>query len=175
MSKHFDCNGTQKFFIPMVVDKNTVLPVGTKPEEIIPWKIGDKMVRVLLVEATEEQYHAYINPDGKDRKRKQRQMQKAEEKGERFAPPLSYESLVDEYGYDAEDTSEALDLALLRILFDQLVSLIEKKHPLYGPILRLTKEGKTQREIAEILGKSQSTIKEQQPAAIRLLRELYNS
>ena len=93
----------------------------------------------------------------------------------RSAPPLSYESLVDEYGYDAEDTSEALDLALLRILFEQFVSIIEKKYPHYGPILRLTKEGKTQREIAEILGKSQSTIKEQQPAAIRLLRELYNS
>lgn len=168
-------NSVGVYRVPLIVEEGTILPANTKKEDFAIWYIGGKKRLVYLVPASKEVYDTVVNPDERDKKQKQRQTKRAEEKGERFAAPLSYDALVEDYEYDAEDTSAVLDLALLRILFDDLVSIIEKKYPHYGPILRLTKEGKTQREIAEILGKSQSTIKEQQPAAIRLLRELYNS
>ena len=77
------------------------------------------------------------------------------------------------YSVESQSASAEMDFVLLRIMFEEIVCKIEKEHPLYGSILRLTAEGKTQKEIAKILGMTQSAIQAQQEAAIKLFRKLY--
>ena len=77
------------------------------------------------------------------------------------------------YSVESQSTSAEMDFILLRIMYEEIVCKIEKEHPLYGPILRLTAGGKKQKEIAEILGITQSTIQTQQQAAITLVRKFY--
>lgn len=159
--------------VPLVLDNGTILPADYCKEDIASYYVEGVKRPVLLIPATEQARKEYVREGERQKKQKQRQMQKATEENESYAPPLSLDSLKDVRGFDIPDTSIDFELAELRILFEQLVGLIEKKNPRYAEILRLTGKGLSQRAIAAILGKSQATIKEQQKEALRLIRELY--
>jgi len=167
-------DSTRNNRVPLVLDHDTILPAGYSRVDIAKFYVEGVMRPVLLVPATEEVRKEYIREGERQKKQRQRQMQRAKDEGEAYAPPLSLDALHDDGGFDMADSSIEFDLAELRILFDQLVELIEMKNPRYGRILRLTGEGLSQRDIATRLGKSQSTIKEQQRKALELLRKLYN-
>ena len=66
----------QKYYIPMEVKKDTII---TPEYESAPrqWsKIGNRMVRTILIPATKEQYEAYMQPEWKENKRQQRLAEK---------------------------------------------------------------------------------------------------
>lgn len=166
-----DISEEKKYFAPLIIDNKPILPRDAKPTDVRVWYLGGKKQKVLLVPASKEVCKEYVNAIERDKKRLQRQMKKSENGKEWEAPPLGL--IKEAYGVESMDAATEMELVLLREMFEQLVCIIEKKNPLYGPILRLTGEGKTQREIAKILGKSPSTINEQQQAALKLLRKLY--
>ena len=159
--------------VPLVLGHDTILPDKYKQEDIATYFIEGVKRPVLLVPASEEVRKEYIREGERQKKQRQRQMKRAREKSESYAPPLSLDALHDNGGFDIPDSSIDFELAELQILFEQLVAIIDEINPRYGKILRLTREGLSQRDIADKLGKSQSTIKEQQREALKLIRELY--
>ena len=159
-----------KNLTPLLMDEHPILPPDAKPEDIKVWYLDGKKQKVYLVQAPEEVCQEVVGTIEREKKRRQRQMQKAASGKAWEAIP---KSLSKEVCKASQESDDEYDLVLQRLLFDELVDIIEKKNPLYGPILRMTKDGLTQEEIALTLGKSQSTIKKQQILAIDLLRKLY--
>ena len=159
--------------VPLVLNNGTILPRKCNKEDIATYFVEGVKRPVLLVPATEEVRKEYVREGERQKKQRQRQMKRAKEKNELYAPPLSLDALHDNGGFDIPDSSIDFELAELQILFEQLVAIIDEINPRYGKILRLTREGFSQRDIADRLGKSQTTIKEQQREALKLIRELY--
>ena len=103
----------KRWYIPMEVTDKTVF---TTEYENAPrkWsKIGNRMVRTILIPATKEQYEAYMRPQWKENKRRQRLAEKRK-KRERaqeehrvdksvkgWDTPVSYEQLTEiEYRHE---------------------------------------------------------------------------
>ena len=55
-------NEKKKFFIPLELTPETVITEPYKDCEVRWSKIGCRMVRTILIPATEEQYRAYMRP-----------------------------------------------------------------------------------------------------------------
>ena len=51
---------SKKFQIPMVVTNETIRDFGIKPEDITWRRIGNRKCRVVMVDATEEEYKVYM-------------------------------------------------------------------------------------------------------------------
>lgn len=51
---------SKKYFIPMQVTPKIIEEFGINAKEVKWTKIGNKSVRVIMVQATEEQYYAYM-------------------------------------------------------------------------------------------------------------------
>ena len=48
--------------IPMMVTDEVIRDFGIKPEEVTWRRIGNRKCRVVMVDATEEEYRAYMAP-----------------------------------------------------------------------------------------------------------------
>ena len=161
----------KKYYTPLIVGE-AILPAHTKPENFKYRYIEGKRQQVYLVEVSKEVYDEIANSENRANLKKRRHAENAAKKGECYADPLSLDSLGEEINVGSPSATMQLNLALTNIAFEQIVRTIEKTNSLYGPILRLTRDGLTQREIAKALGKSQATIMEQQQTALKLLRKL---
>ena len=65
-------NEKKKFFIPLELTPETIITEPYKNCEVRWSKIGCRMVRTILIPATEEQYRAYMRPLWREDKRQQR-------------------------------------------------------------------------------------------------------
>ena len=63
---------SKKFQIPMVVSDEVIRDFGIKPEEVTWRRIGNRKCRVVMVDATEEEYRAYMAPIWAEIKREDR-------------------------------------------------------------------------------------------------------
>ena len=63
---------SKKFQIPMVVTDEVIRDFGIKPEEVTWRRIGNRKCRVVMVDATEEEYRAYMAPIWAEIKREDR-------------------------------------------------------------------------------------------------------
>jgi len=52
----------KQYQIPMVVTNETIRDFGIKPEDVTWRRIGNRKCRVVMVDATEEEYKAYMEP-----------------------------------------------------------------------------------------------------------------
>lgn len=52
----------QKYFIPMEVTKETIKDFNLDSSQVVPAKIGNKIVSAIMIPATKEQYDAYMQP-----------------------------------------------------------------------------------------------------------------
>ena len=62
----------RQFQIPMVVTDEAIHDFGFKPEDITWRRIGNRKCRVVMVDATEEEYRAYMAPMWAEIKREDR-------------------------------------------------------------------------------------------------------
>ena len=53
---------SKKFQIPMVVTDEVIRDFGIKQEDVTWRRIGNRKCRVVMVDATEEEYRAYMAP-----------------------------------------------------------------------------------------------------------------
>ena len=53
---------SKEFQIPMVVTDEVIRDFGIKPENVTWRRIGNRKCRVVMVDATEEEYKAYMEP-----------------------------------------------------------------------------------------------------------------
>jgi hypothetical protein len=68
MSSH----DNQKYFIPMEVTKETIKDFNLDSSQVVPAKIGNKIMSAIMVPATKEQYDAYMHPLWAEMKREER-------------------------------------------------------------------------------------------------------
>ena len=63
---------SKKFQIPMAVTDEVIRDFGIKPEDVTWCRIGNRKCRVVMVDATEEEYKAYMEPIWAEIKREDR-------------------------------------------------------------------------------------------------------
>lgn len=170
----------KQYQIPMVVTDEVIHDFGIKLDEVTWRRIGNRKCRVVMVDATEEEYKAYMEPIWAEIKREDRNgrcMVKGKngklircpesnrcEECKHFSEvsrernkPASLSVLIDEGMEPAAEGSFEEDVIYETILEDLIAMLTEIK-PKYGRIFRLLYDGATQQEMADELGIGQRTV-----------------
>lgn len=164
----------------MVVTDEVIHDFGFKPEDVTWRRIGNRKCRVVMVDATEEEYRAYMAPIWAEIKREDRDgrcMVKGKndrlircpesnrcEECKHFSEasrernkPASLSVLMDEGAEPAAEGSFEEDVIYETILED-LIAMLSEIKPKYGRIFRLLYDGATQQEMADELGIKQRTV-----------------
>lgn len=175
----------RQYFIPLEVKEGTII---TKEYEDAPrkwWKIGNKMVRTILIPATKEQYEAYMRPEWKEDKRQQRLAEKRRKREQaqeehRVDPSVqgwdtavSFEELCDMgYGF-MDDTRQDTPDAILEKeeLLDALHRELAKLEELDQTILQMAMNGSSEAAIGRKVGLSQKGVNKRKHRLLEQLRE----
>lgn len=175
----------QQYYIPLEVKEGTII---TKEYENAPrqWsKIGNKMVRTILIPATKEQYEAYMRPEWKEDKRQQRLAEKRRKREQaqeehRVDPSVqgwdtavSFEELCDMgYGF-MDDTRQDTPDAILEKeeLLDALHRELAKLEELDQTILQMAMNGSSEAAIGRKVGLSQKGVNKRKHRLLEQLRE----
>ena len=168
---------SKQFQIPMVVSDEVIRDFGIKPEEVTWRRIGNRKCRVVMVDATEEEYRAYMAPIWAEIKREDRdgrcmvngklircpesnrceECKHFSEASRERNKPTSLSVLMDEGAEPATEGSFEDDVIYETILED-LIAMLSEIKPKYGRIFRLLYDGATQQEMADELGIKQRTV-----------------
>jgi hypothetical protein len=165
----------QKYLIPMEITKETIKDFNLDSSQVIPAKIGNKIVSAIMVPATKEQYDAYMQPLWAEIKREERSRRctvsdgkgklkrceldcKACEKMKDGAP-LSLESFFEETELEFEEpSSNQCDVVLTAIVYEDLLEILRKQAPDLAPLFEMLYDGKSQRAIADLINSPQSSL-----------------
>ena len=171
---------SKKFQIPMVVTDEVIHDFGFKSDDVTWRRIGNRKCRVVMVDATEEEYRVYMAPIWAEIKREDRDgrcMVKGKngklircpesnrcegckhfsEASRERNKPASLSVLMDEGAEPIAEGSFEDDIIYETILED-LISMLTEIKPKYGRIFRLLYDGATQQEMADELGIKQRTV-----------------
>ena len=182
----------KQYQVPMVVTDEVIRDFGIKPEEVTWRRIGNRKCRVVMVDATEEEYRAYMAPIWAEIKREDRDgrcMVKGKngrlircpesnrcEECKHFSEasrernkPASLSVLMDE---GAEPIAEGSfeDDVIYETILEDLISMLSEIKPKYGRIFRLLYDGATQQEMADELGIKQRTVSDDITPAVQTSR-----
>ena len=165
----------QKYFIPMEVTNETIKDFNLDSSQIVPAKIGNKMVSAIMVPATKEQYEAFMQPlwaemkceersrrctvsDGKGKtKRCEGDCKKCEKMKE--GATLSIEAFFEKNELEFEDASaNQCETILSAMLFEDLLDNLRQLARELTPIFEMLYDGQSQYAIAELIGKPQTTV-----------------
>lgn len=173
MANHQSSNGKgRKYFIPLELNEGTVLTREYENASRHYSKIGNRLVKSVLIPATQEQYEAYMRPLWREDKRQQRlnEKRKKREKAKmehRFDESIkgwdtavSYEKLSETgYGFPTEISQESTEEILEKEeLLKALHAELSKLEDLDRNILNLFAEGYSETAIGQKLGLSQKGI-----------------
>ncbi len=138
-------------------------------------KIGTRMTTGILIPASDEQYREYIHSEWNEEKRIERQRRcmvispktgkliKCKgccEKCDRMKDglPLSLDMFYEETGYEIPDENQDIHNLETELLFEQLLTLLEKQAPELAHIFEEMYNGAGQREIERDLGIAHGTM-----------------
>lgn len=164
----------------MMVTDEVIRDFGIKPEDVTWRRIGNRKCRVVMVDATEEEYRAYMAPIWAEIKREDRdgrcmvkgknsrlircpesnrceQCEHLSEASRERNKTASLSVLMDE---GAEPAAEGAfeDDVIYETILEDLISMLTEIKPKYGRIFRLLYDGATQQEMADELGIKQRTV-----------------
>lgn len=168
-------NDNQKYLIPMEVTRETIRDLGIEKGNIVPAKIGNKIVSAIMVPATKEQYEAFMRPIWAEMKREDRSRRCTISDGKgklkrcemdckvckkmKDGAPLSLESFFEETELEFEDhDANQCEITLTAMLFDDLMGSLRDKDLELAPIFEMLYDGKSQRAIADLINKPQSSV-----------------
>ncbi len=181
---------SKKFQVPMIVSDDVIHDFGIKPGDIHRKRIGDRWYRVVMIDADEATYRAYMSPIWAEIKRNDREGRclvsgkngklircpesKKCEDCERYVDvckemnrPASLQFLVESGGDPATDDSFEDD-AIYEAILEDLIQMLDEIDPVYGSIFRLLYSGASQKEMAEALDMKPRTISDY----VRRIREI---
>jgi len=167
--------GKKTHLIPMEVTRETINAYSIKKEDVVPAKIGNKIVSAIMVPATKEQYEAFMQPLWAEMKREERSRRCTVSDGKgklkrceldckscekmKDGAPLSLESFFEETELEFEDPdANQCEAILTAMLFEDLLEKLHSQAPELAPIFEMLYDGKSQRTIATIIGKPQSSL-----------------
>lgn len=164
----------------MVVTDGVIRDFGITQKNVTWRRIGNRKCRVVMVDGTEEEYKAYMEPIWAEIRRKNRDgrcmvkgkngklircpesnrceaCKRASEVCRERNTTASLSFLVDEGAEPAAEGAFEDDIIYETILED-LVAMLSEIKPKYGQIFRLLYDGATQREMADELGIKRRTV-----------------
>ena len=181
-------NDHEQYSIPMEVTAETIRDFGIKRTEIVPAKIGDKIVSAIMVPCTKEQYYAYRRPIWAEMQREERSRRCMVSNGRgglkrcegncskcekrKTGSTISLENMKKETGKEVpEPTIDASSIALTAMLFNDLMKKLQEQDPQLAEIFSLLFDGESQRSIAKITGiKAQSSVESKISRIRRILQ-----
>lgn len=168
-------NEKETYLIPMEVTRETIKDYSIKKEDVVPAKIGNKIVSAIMVPATKEQYEAYMRPIWAEMKREERarrcmisngngKLKRCEKDCKscekmKDGAPLSLDSFYEETELEFEELSaNQLDIIITDFFLDDLIEMLHQQNPDFAVIFKMLYDEKTQREIAKLIDKPQTTV-----------------
>lgn len=165
----------QKYLIPMEVTKETIRDFNIDSSQVVPATIGNKIVSAIMVPATKEQFEVYMRPLWAEIMREERsrrcpvsdgngKLKRCEIDCKTFKKmkdgvPLSLESFYEETELEFEDpAANQCETILTAMLFEDLLKSLRNKTPELAPIFEMLYDGKSQRTIANLINKPQSSV-----------------
>lgn len=163
------------YLIPMEVTIETINAYSIKKEDVVPAKIGNKMVSAIMVPATKEQYEAFMQPLWAEMKREERSRRCTVSDGKgkikrcdgdckkckkmKEGATLSIEAFFEENELEFEDASaNQCETILSAMLFEDLLDKLRQLAPELTPLFEMLYDGQSQYAIAELIGKPQTTV-----------------
>ncbi|MCD8366616.1 MAG: hypothetical protein LUC48_01115 [Clostridiales bacterium] len=170
----------KQYKIPMAVTSETIRDFGIDPKDVTWRLIGNRKCRVVMVDATEEEYKAYLGPVWAEQKRQDRESRclvpgkggklircpesnkcekcsHASEVCREMNRPASLSFLVDE-GAEPAAPGSFEDTVIYEALLEDLITRLNEIEPKYGEIFQLLYDGATQQEMADKLDMKQRTV-----------------
>lgn len=181
-------NDHVQYSIPMEVTAETISDFGIKRADIVPAKIGDKIVSAIMVPCTKEQYYAYMRPIWAEMQREERSRRCMVSNGRgglkrcegdcskceqmKTCSKISVENMKKKTGKEVPDpTIDASSIALTALLFNDLMKKLQEQNPQLAEIFALLYNGESQRSIANITGiKAQSSVESKISRIRRILQ-----
>ena len=137
-------NKDKQYYIPMEVNEETIRDFGVKAEDVQWSRIGNKLVRVIMVAVTEEQYYEYMRPLWREDKRSQR-----------HEPMASLDKLYDETEYDIVDTYDLEADVMKQLMIDELHKALDELEEIDRTIVDMYSNEYSEAEIGQAVGMSQ--------------------
>lgn len=174
----------KQYYVPLEINDDTIITEEYKDAPHHWSKIGNRMIETILVPVTKEQYEAYMRPEWRENKRRQRliakrhKREKAQEEGRDdksvrgWDTAVSFEKLSEMgYGFTdetKEDSPEEIIVKqdLLTALHENLATLKEVDRI----ILKMASEGCSENVIGREVGLSQKGVNKRKH---RLMEQLY--
>lgn len=177
--------------IPMIIDRDSIkeygMIVGVKKSQIRKWRIGNRIVDVVLVPGTKTQYDAVMSSYSAELKAEDRdkRCEVSNGKGKLIRCPESnkcsqcpYSTSLDKKNFgtltfsclsaENEDGEESDFEAVAPTTYgaadiylgmlNELINRVNEIDPNYGKILQLLSDGFSHREIADEIGMGKSTV-----------------
>ena len=181
-------NDHEQYSIPMEVTAETIRDFGIKRTEIVPAKIGDKIVSAIMVPCTKEQYYAYMRPIWAEMQREERSRRCMVSNGRgglkrcegncskceqmKTCSKISVENMKKETRKEVPDpTIDTSNIALTTMLFNDLMKKLQEQDPQLAEIFALLYNCESQRSIAKITGiKAQSSVESKISRIRRILQ-----
>ena len=154
-------NEKKKFFIPLELTPETVITEPYKECEVRWSKIGCRMVRTILIPATEEQYRAYMRPLWREDKRQQRH----------GADEESVDRARDDYELEVPDDFDLEESILKKERLMALRRELAALQDIDRTILTMIADGFSEAAVGESVGLSQKAVNKRKHKLFALLQD----
>ncbi|MCI7599950.1 RNA polymerase sigma factor [Megasphaera sp.] len=154
-------NEKKKFFIPLELTPETVITEPYKDCEVRWSKIGCRMVRTILIPATEEQYRAYMRPLWREDKRQQRH----------GADEESVDRARDDYELEVPDDFDLEESILKKERLMALRRELAALQDIDRTILTMIADGFSEAAVGESVGLSQKAVNKRKHKLFALLQD----
>ena len=152
---------SKKYFIPLEVTSETIITEEYKNCAIRWWKIGNRMVRAILIPATKEQYYEFMRPLWREDKRQQRH----------GADEISADKAQNDYELEVPDDfnleEEVVKEELLAALRHELAALQD----IDRTILLMIADRSSEAATGKAVGLSQKAVNKRKHKLYALLKE----
>ena len=154
-------NEKKKFFIPLELTPETIITEPYKDCEVQWSKIGCRMVRTILIPATEEQYRAYMRPLWREDKRQQRH----------GADEESVDRARDDYELEVPDDFDLEESILKKERLMALRRELAALQDIDRTILTMIADGFSEAAVGESVGLSQKAVNKRKHKLFALLQD----
>ena len=149
----------KQYHIPMEVTKETIADFSINPKDVVWRRIGNKPKRVVLIQATEEQYYGYMRPLWREDKRMQRQV-----------PVSSLDKLFEKTEYETIDTFDLEADLIKKLMIDELHHALDELEEIDRTIMDMYSHNHSEAEIGRAIGMSQKGVNKRKHRAFLKLR-----
>ncbi|MBS6373825.1 MAG: hypothetical protein KH431_04345 [Erysipelotrichaceae bacterium] len=131
-----ETNENKQYYIPMEVTAETIKDFCINPADVVRARIGSRKVRVIMIQATKEQYYDYMRPLWKEDKRLQRQ-----------EPMVSLDKMYEETEDETVDTADLEADVMKKIMIDELHKVLNELEEIDRTIMDISSHNHSEAEI----------------------------